>query len=41
VPPINASQVYLTPMGQTCSAQGLTSHIVVKINQRGDFVATE
>ena len=40
VPPINASQIYLIPIGQTCPAQGLTSHIVVKVNQRGDFVAT-
>ncbi len=39
VPPINATRAYLIPAGESCPATGVTVHITVSLNTRGDFVA--
>ena len=40
VPPINASQAYLTSIGEPCPASGPIVHITVGLNSHGDFVAS-
>ena len=40
VPPISASQAYLTSIGEPCPASGPIVRIVVGLNAHGDFVAS-
>jgi hypothetical protein len=40
VPPISAARAYLVAPGQTCPAQGPSSHITISLNPRGSFSAS-
>jgi hypothetical protein len=39
VPPISAARAYLVPMGIACPASTAVSHVTVRLNARGEFVA--
>lgn len=40
IPPINAAQVFLLPEGQPCPAPASATHITIKMNPQGDFIAS-
>jgi hypothetical protein len=40
IPPINAAQVFLLPEGQPCPAPTSATHITIKMNPQGAFIAS-
>ena len=40
IPPIDAAQAFLLPQGQPCPAPTSATHITIKMNPQGDFIAS-
>jgi hypothetical protein len=40
IPPIDAAQAFLLPEGQPCPAPTSATHITIKMNPQGDFIAS-